>query len=373
MTVETVNYNVLDAAKLKFINASKKTLRFAEKFGFVPEEKLGGSANIFALDLQKFVGNKNLFLSLVPEGLGTADDAKPDDLSPAELEEFWRNIAFKCLSALTNDACASGLQSILVGLYLPSATPEEVFDKPFLEGFLGGFVEGCKQVGCVYLSGETPQLKTKMVPGRLDIAGSVCALCPPGLDAVDGGGLSEGDTIVFLGSSGPHENGFTTLRAFAEKLPQGYRTKLPSGTELWRAMNAPSVLYTPLIQAARTQGITFSALEHVTGHGWQKLMRSSKSVTYRIKETLPVLEVFEFFELTSGITRKQLASIFNCGVGFACYLPKHDDAKKLVSLAEQFGIKSCISGVVEAGSTRSVIIEPWNVTLSDAEFVLKRG
>lgn len=373
MSVETVDYDVLDNAKLKFIAASKKTLRFAEQFGFVPEEKLGGSANIFALDLNKFSSQGQLFMSLVPEGLGTADDARPEDLSENELTQFWRNIAYKSLSSLTNDACSSGLQTILIGLYLPSATPETVFDKPFLDGFLDGFVEGCKTVGCVYLSGETPQLKTKMIPNRLDIAGAVCAICPPGMEAVDGSRLADGDTIVFLQSSGPHENGFTTLRAFANKFKDGFRTKLPSGKELWSAMNAPSVLYTPVIQAARRLGIEFSGLEHVTGHGWQKLMRSSKPFKYKITETLPVPEVFEFFEKHEGISRKALASIFNCGVGFSCYLPRKEHAMQLVELSKKMGINACIAGSIHSANSRSVEVASWNVTLDDKEFVLKRG
>lgn len=372
MTIDTVDYNTLDSAKNKFIEASKSTLRFAEKFGFVPGEKLGGSANIFALDISKFTNQKELFISLIPEGLGTADDARPGDLSKQEELTFWRNIAYKSLSALTNDACSSGLQSILVGLYLPSSTPETVFSNEFLDGFLGGFIEGCKEVGCVYLSGETPQLKTKMVPNKLDIAGAVCAICPPGYEAIDGSKLSSGDTIVFLGSSGPHENGFTTLRAFAEKLKDGYRTKLPSGEELWYAMNKPSVLYTPIIQAARKEGIKFSALENVTGHGWQKLMRSGKPFTYKIENPLPVLEIFEFFEKTEGISRKQLISIFNSGVGFACFLPTRSDAEKLVSLANQYKISATIAGSIEASDRRSVVVKPWGVTLSDDEFSLKR-
>ncbi len=360
--METVNYDVLDRVKLRCIEASKRTLEFSP-LGKV--KGLGGSANIFSLDLTNF--KDSLSLSLIPEGLGTADDARPEDLTPDELREFWYNIAFKVLSSLTNDAASSGLQSVAVGLYLPSSTPETVFTEQFLDGFLDGFVEGCKRIGCVYLSGETPQLKTKIYPGMLDLAGAVFAVAPH--RAVDGSELGVGDKIVFLESSGPHENGFTTLRAFAEKV--GYRSKLKSGVELWRAMNAPSVLYTPIVQEILKRGINITGFEHITGHGWQKIMRSKRPLKYVIDNPLPVKEVFSYFEEKQQISRKDLVSIFNCGAGFAVFCK--DDPEKVVAIAKSYGINAACVGYVESSSARQVVVPSWNVTLDGDQFLLGKG
>ena len=151
-----------------------------------------------------------------------------------------------------------------------------------MKGFLDGFVEGCRSVGCVYLSGETPQLKTKIVHDKLDIAGSLFALLPAGSQAIGTSALAAGDKIVLIESSGPHENGFTSLRDLASRLPQGYRTRLSDGTEYWRAINAPSKLYTPLIQQLLAAGIALTNVENITGHGWLKIMRPSQPFRYRI-------------------------------------------------------------------------------------------
>ena len=367
-----VNYDVLDRAKGRFIEASRRTLTFAQRFGFLPDDTLGASANLFALDLRPFLqGDHRLYVTLVPEGLGTADDARPDDLSPAEQVRFWRNIGIKTVAVMTNDAASSGMQPILTGLYLPSSTPALVFSDAFLEGFLDGFVEGCRQVGCVYFSGETPELRTKIVDGRLDIAGSVFGLLPPGIEPLRGADLAPGYAIILVESSGPHENGYTALRKLAEKLPQGYRTALPSGRQYWEGLNAPSILYTPFVQKLLLAGVRPASIEPISGHGWQKLMRHRRPLRYRIQQMLPVPEIFSFVEKHSGSTPAEMISVFNYGAGLAVYVPAAA-AAETVAVAKSCALNAIVAGRVEDALSREVVVEPLGVTISGDGFRLKK-
>lgn len=373
-SLDRVDYIALDKAKNAFIAASKKTLGFAKKYGFVPGKKLGASANVFSLNLAAYRKRdaRELFVTLLPEGLGTADDARPDDLSESELRRFWRNIAVKTVATMTNDAAATGMQPILLSLYLPSHNPADVFTPAFMDGFLKGFVEGCRRVGCVYFSGETPQLKTKIVPGRLDIAGALFGIMPAGRAPITSDNLKAGDHIVFIESSGPHENGFTTLRHLAEKLPRGYRTKLPSGQQFWEAINAKSHLYTPLIQDMCAAGIRPTNIEPITGHGWLKLMRSKKPFRYVIEKMLPVPEIFTYIEQASGMSKKDMLQTFNYGVGSAIFVRSSVDAKKVLSLARQQKLRAIVAGCVEPSKRRELIIKPINVVLSGENFALHK-
>lgn len=372
--LDHVDYDVLDRAKNAFIAAGRSTVTFASEFGFLPSTTLGASANVFSLNLQPFFENKlnNLAITLVSEGLGTADDARPSDLSSEELIRFWHNIGLKTVAVMTNDVASSGLQPILISLYLPSAEPSIVFSNEFMEGFLGGFVDGCRTVRCVYFSGETPQLKNKFYQDKLDIAGSVFGVTPPGLSPVDSSTLSDGDKIVFIESSGPHENGFTSLRKLAETMKYGYRTKLPSGREFWEAINAPSVLYTPLIQSVLKSGVQLTNIEPISGHGWQKLMRSSKNLRYRISQMLPIPEVFQFVQEASNSTPEQMISIFNYGVGLAMFTKDEVSANKIVDIAGGLKLQAKVVGQVESCSTREVVVEPLDVKLSSSGFALKK-
>lgn len=370
-----VNYDVLDSAKLTFIEASKRTLRFASDHGFLPDESLGASANVFSLNLKPFLatGQDSLHITLLPEGLGTADDARPEDLTSEELTRFWYNIGIKTVSVMTNDAASAGMQTILVGLYLPSSEPEVVFTPEFLKGFLDGFVEGCRTVGCVYFSGETPQLKNKITPGKLDIAGALFGFIPAGKRAISPKELRAGDTIVFVESSGPHENGFTTFRALAPKLPQGFRTEIGNGLQFWEGVNAPSKLYTPLIQALLKADIIPTNAENITGHGWQKIMRSKGSFEYRIEQMLPVPEVFKFVERSLSMTPQEMISVFNYGVGLTLFFRTQQEASRAVEIAKATGLNACIAGSVRESSQRKVTAVPLSAELLGDSFALSKG
>jgi phosphoribosylformylglycinamidine cyclo-ligase len=373
--IEQVNYDVLDRAKNAFIEGSKRTIDFARAYGFVPNEAFGASANVFSLDLKQFLktGADSLYTSLVMEGLGTADDARPDDLTTSELRMFWHNIAIKTVSAMTNDIACSGLQPVLISLYLPSGDPELVFTEAFLSGFIDGFVDACKQVGTVWISGETPQLRNKIAVGKLDCAGAVFGVVPPGKQPITSSQLAEGDKIVFIESSGPHENGFTALRKIASELPEGYRTDIGSGIQFWQAINAPSVLCTQLIQKIIAADIPITNIENITGHGWQKIMRPSRPFCYRIKNTLPFSPVFAYLEQQAGWTKEQMLKVFNCGVGCAIFVPDTESAQQVIKIAASLKLKAVVAGDVEASSKRKLVIEPFDISFDDSTFQLSKG
>lgn len=372
--LDHVDYAALDAAKNAFIDACRRTQDFAKDFGFVPDGRFGASANVFELDVKPFLkaGQESLQVTLLTEGLGTADDARPPDLSEVELKQFWYNIGIKTVAVMTNDAASTGMQTILISLYLPCSRPELLSDPSFLSGFLDGFVEGCRQVGCVYFSGETPQLKTKIYPDKLDIAGALFGVMPPGIAPVDGARLSAGDRMVFIESTGPNENGFTSLRGLAESLEGGYRTALPSGQEYWRAINNPSVLYTPLIQDLLRSGIHPSNIEPISGHGWQKIMRSGRALRYVIEDMLPVPEVFEFVSEHSGTDMGELIKILNCGLGMVVFVDSDEQAIRVIELSRQHGLKAIFGGTVEDAEQREVVVRPLDTVLSAEGFLLKQ-
>ena len=77
--------------------------------------------------------------------------------------------------------------------------------------------------------GETPELPDIVERGTLDLAGAAQGIIIPKERFVTGSKLKEDDMIYGISSSGIHSNGLSKARKIAEKLPEGYFTKISNG------------------------------------------------------------------------------------------------------------------------------------------------
>ena len=101
---------------------------------------------------------------------------------------------------------------------------------------------------------------------------------------------------------------------------------------------------------------------NVTGHGWRKLMRHKKELTYKITSLPPVPQVLKFIVEQAKIDDKEAYGNFNMGAGYAIFVPEKD-VSQVLKIAENNHIKAYLSGVVEDGD-KKVLIEPLNITFA---------
>jgi phosphoribosylformylglycinamidine cyclo-ligase len=168
--------------------------------------------------------------------------------------------------------------------------------------------------------------------------------------------LGDGDAIVLLASSGIHANGVSLARKLAERLPDGYRTRLSDGTMYGEALLVPTVLYSPVTEALAAAGIVPHYCANVTGHGWRKLMRHPGEFAYRL-HTLPTIPpVLDFIRQQAGISDREAYGNLNMGAGFALYVAAQD-AQRCVEIAAACGVTAWHAGTVESGK-KQVVIEP---------------
>jgi phosphoribosylformylglycinamidine cyclo-ligase len=121
----------------------------------------------------------------------------------------------------------------------------------------------------------------------------------------------------------------------------------------------PTILYVPVTEALFDAGIVPHYCANVTGHGWRKLMRHSKALTYRIHTLPPVPPVLSFLQSESGMDNREAYGTLNMGAGFALFVAP-DQVEKVLRISSQAGVSALHAGVVEAGSKR-VIIEPLQI------------
>ena len=152
-------------------------------------------------------------------------------------------------------------------------------------------------------------------------------------------------------------------RRVAEGLPKGYATPVPGDPEgrgFGEVLLDPAPLYGPLVEALQDAGVGLHYAAHVTGHGWRKLMRAERELTYVVEALPPVPPVLSFLGSAAKLSNEEAYGTFNMGAGFAFYLPETQvDAAMAAASAARFTLLR--AGHVETGPKR-VVLRPIDVT-----------
>jgi phosphoribosylformylglycinamidine cyclo-ligase len=358
-----VDYDALDAGKrLAIAKALSTSGLLAARGGRALDDSRGEPAFVFELDGRA--------LAFVVEGLGTKSIIARQVLEGQGINRF-ADVAYDTVAAILNDLCCVGALPLVVNAYFATGASDWYRDGERAGALLEGWRKACDDAGCAWGGGESPSLAGLVDERDIELAGAAVGAVPQGRSPILGEQLAPGDEIVLVASSGLHANGASLARLLAGRLPEGYATRLDSGTTLGEALLEPSVMYAPLVAAAIERGLTLTYISHVTGHGLLKLMRPPKPLTYRIARLPGVPEVLAFLAERAGLDAHAAYSTFNMGSGYALYCPG-GGGQELVALAAELGLDALLAGGVEEGP-RQVILEPVGVRFEDAELEFSAG
>jgi phosphoribosylformylglycinamidine cyclo-ligase len=301
-------------------------------------------------------------LAHVEEGLGTKNLVADAMLDLAE-ESYYANIGIDTVATIVNDLITTGATPISVAMHAAVGDSGWFDNQRRADDLARGFAEGCKQSNAVWGGGETPALKDLVNPKTIVLAGSAIGRIAPKTNRIVGD-VRDGDAIVLLASSGVHTNGLTLCRALANRLPDGYLTRLNPDTNrtYGQALLDPSVIYVKFIAACQKANVRLHYAAHITGHGWRKLMRLDEPFVYRMTDVGAIPEVFKFMMKVGPIETREAYATFNMGAGFAVYI-ESKDVPACLSIAQQTGYKAWLGGsVVKQGSRKAVEILPSDIT-----------
>ena len=349
-----VNYGTMDLLKRSAQAAGADTDEFIRRFGF---SVVGWSRGESVFVIKTAIG----YFGLVIEGLGTknlvADLYREVCEALATMGKTFFDHIGQCNAAMAfNDMCVLGLRPIAYGQYLAMANGEWPKDELRRQQLIEGTKLACVLARCPWGCGETTTLSGIIVPGTVDLAGATIGFCPTN-QLIDPASIQHGDTIVIIESSGIHANGLTLARKIADKLPEGYLTKLPDGRTYGETLLDPTHIYVGLVEDCLNAGVEIHYVVNVTGHGWRKFMRAPGNFTYVI-ETLPrQLLIFDFIQQHGPVDDDEAYGNLNMGGGFALYVPGVDDAEVIIQIAGELGLPAFVAGHIEAGD-RKVVIEP---------------
>ena len=350
-----VSYDQLDAFKRACQQAAKTTAPLLAAHGYAEPANTRGESCYLMEAADHYLGH-------VEEGLGTKN-LVADAVYAQSGKTFYREVAIDTVATIVNDLVTCGALPTSVAMHAAVGDSNWFSDAKRMRALVDGWAEGCRQAGAVWGGGETPTLKGIVNPDAIVLAGSaVGRIAPKSLRIT--GDVSDGDSIIFLASSGVQTNGLSLCRLIADKLPDGYATPVGHGDSrtYGEALLAPSVIYVKFVAECQKRGLKLNYISHVTGHGWRKLMRLEENFVYEITNPREPLAVFKFLQEAGPITEREMYATFNMGIGFAAYVSPQDEAAVLAAATES-GYDAWGAGKVKKeGDRKAVTVPSLNLT-----------
>jgi phosphoribosylformylglycinamidine cyclo-ligase len=343
-----VDYGKIDPLKILAQQAAAATAGNLQRHG-LREVAASRGESAYLVDCGDF------YLASITECLGTKA-LVADATRKVTGKTYYDQIAQDTLAMAINDLITVGASPVSVHAYWAAGGSAWFDDAQRAKDLVDGWRAACDACGVAWGGGETPALAGVVADDRIDLAASCVGLVRPKARLTLGERLGPGDAIVLLGSSGIHANGVSLARKLAERLPAGYATKLPSGALFGEALLAPTVLYSPVTEALAKAGIVPHYQANITGHGWRKVMRHGKELTYRFHTLPPVPEVLQFLQQQTGSDDRAAYGNLNMGAGYALFVAA-GDAARTVQIARDAGVQAWAAGTVEAGP-KQVVLEP---------------
>jgi phosphoribosylformylglycinamidine cyclo-ligase len=356
-----VNYDLIDPLKIAAQRAAAATGAHLGGHGF-SEVAASRGESAYVVDVGP------MYLASIVECLGTKT-LVADEMAKLTGKSYYDGIAQDTIAMAVNDLITVGATPLVVQAYWAAGGSDWFSDAARSQALVAGWKKACDICRVAWGGGETPALAGIVADGRVDLAASCTGIVSPKSRLSLGDKLGAGDAIVFLAASGIHANGLSLARKLAERLPKGYLTDIGNGQTYGDALLAPTALYSPVTEALAAAGIVPHYSANVTGHGWRKLMRHPKTLTYRITAVPPKTAVLDFMQRECQLDDHEAYGTLNMGAGFALYLAA-GDAQRAVDIARGLGVEAMIAGHVEDGPKR-VLIDPLNVTFGGDELQLR--
>jgi phosphoribosylformylglycinamidine cyclo-ligase len=356
-----VSYASMDPIKRLAQKASKETAAYLVKSGFQEvEDTKGESAYVWK--------QGPVYMASVIEGLGTKN-LVADEMRHVKGKTYYDIIGYDTIAAIINDLATVGAKPLVIHAYWAVGDSKWLDDNERMEDLVKGWKNACDLAEISWGGGETPTLNGIINPNTIDLGGSAVGIISNEKHLLTDKKIQSGDRILMLKSNGINANGISLARAIADRLPEGYATKLSDGTLYGDALLTKTNIYAKLIQDLLDNNIDIHYISNITGHGLRKVMRARQEFSYVLEKIFEPQELFHFIQKHAGLSDKEMYETYNMGMDYAVYLPK-EDIEKAQAIVKQNGFESMDAGYVMAGK-RQVIIKQRNIILEGESLQLK--
>lgn len=261
-------------------------------------------------------------------------------------------IGVDAVAMCVNDIVVQGAEPLYFLDYI--ACGKQVPEK--IEAIVKGIADGCEQAGCAIVGGETAEMPGMYSEDEYDLAGFAVGIAEKS-KLITGDKIVAGDALIGLASSGLHSNGFSLVRKvlLEDAKFDLHKTYGDLGRKLGEELLQPTRIYVkPLL--ALLKEFDIHGLAHVTGGGFYE----------NIPRMLPaglgaevdfgswdVPAIFNLVEQTGSVSKKDMFSTFNMGIGMILAVPEQE-VNEIIKKLEQEGEKPAVIGRVIEGEGVSI-------------------
>jgi phosphoribosylformylglycinamidine cyclo-ligase len=251
-----------------------------------------------------------------------------------------------------NDILAEGAVPLFFLDYFACGT----LDADVAFDVVAGIARGCRENGCALLGGETAEMPGMYDPGDYDLAGFIVgrsSLPIPGRE-----GVSEGDLLVALPSSGLHTNGYSLARGILfDRMGLGVADEFPgTGESVGSVLLKVHRSYLGPLAVPCENG-QIHALAHITGGGipgnLSRVLPSGCAARVDVASWAPG-PVFDLLGRESGLELDDLYGTLNMGVGMIAVVAS-TQADSVIDQLRREGTDAFVCGEVTAGDGRVLL------------------
>lgn len=313
------------------------------------EKVITGIGGFGALYSGSFPEMKDPVLVSGTDGVGTK-------LQIARMMKKHDTIGIDAVAMCVNDIVVSGAAPLFFLDYISCGKLNDDIHVDVVKGI----AEGCTQAGCSLIGGETAEHPEVMPEDEYDIAGFAVGVVDRHR-IIDGSGITEGDVIIGLPSSGIHSNGYSLVRKlfFGMKKYDPEKTYGDLEKPLGSVLLEPTRIYTKSITACLSDEIPVKGMVHITGGGFYenipRILPEKISVEID-KKSFEVPEIFQLIQQDGNINETEMFTTFNMGIGMMLFTDK-DSAGRLAAKLQSEGENPRIIGKVTRKTDKKVLLK----------------
>jgi phosphoribosylformylglycinamidine cyclo-ligase len=307
--------------------------------------KIGGFAGCVSLNLERY---KKPILVSSTDGVGTK-------LKIAFLMNHHDTVGIDLVAMCVNDIVVSGAKPLFFLDYLATSK----LDTEKATKVVSGIVKGCIEAECSLIGGETAEMPGFYKAGEYDLAGFAVGIVE-NAQVIDGSGVTVGDKLIGIASSGLHSNGYSLVRKLIlDQLKMDLEERVEEiGEVLGEELLRPTRIYAKTVLNL-TRDFNVVGIAHITGGGItgnlpRIIPKGCKAVVQ--KGTWDIPPIFSYLKEKGRISEQEMLGTFNNGIGMILIV-RSKEVDDILTRLRSLGEKVFIIGEVGKSEKEQETIE----------------